>query len=894
MADEVLQGVIEIRNLAREGLEDFRRDSRETREFFERQFSEIRESVERTEDAIEDAARGSRSFFSTVTSLASRAANVVTGFATAFLAVQSALRSIVSVISTGFRAGFRFVEQTLRTSINLAQAFLQELDEIGGGLDRAAKISQRFGVSIDAYRELSFAAKQAGLEQRTFELALQRMTRRLGEVARMGRGEALPAIEALGLTIDEFAGLEPDQQFEKLAGALSEVRDESERLALGFKFFDTEGAAVLQLVDLGVPAIRSLRREFRDLNSSLSELQIGEVTRLRDEISAIQTAFRGLKEQIVVDIAPALADLAGSLRDAFVRNRPEIVGVIRGIPAAARVAFEFIRDNGAFVFGQLSKAILEVLAFTFESGADLMVAAFDGGLAILEDRFKTRFERIRNLGRAIFPSLFPETEFERIQRVLGQVESTVDEIARSTNFTGPGSGVVGPGGPSQGSAAAAARRMPVVAIDDEGTRRAFRVIRDEHGRTVQLIEQATGTATAEVIEVVRNAEGQIKQFVSSVSGEIGAGLGGQLGSIGERLRVSVGENLDEMLAGLREIGREAGASGKSIEGAWMDIRDAIDAAVARERAIADALGIMDAHIALMNEEWRDFDETAGRIAEKTLEIKRNVLETPAPGEGGGTRPVRQQGTTFAEGVAEGAGQVREEFSAFNRGVSLVQESVNGLANTLENSLFNAAVNGFRRMSDAAKAFGRDLLRLTAQILLRQAIGAIVGQVFGGGGQQVKQGGETFELQPGTYTPVGEAARGGMFAGPMRPIGHPHPMPLKRMAAGGLNIVDRPTLFEVGDGDRAEAIVPLPDNRSIPVSLRMEQRRAPQTSGRDAQPITVQDNSQVSVVVHVPASPSMAGGSRKAIARAVGEEVRLVISQERSVQRLIQQVAGNAR
>ena len=56
------------------------------------------------------------------------------------------------------------------------------------------------------------------------------------------------------------------------------------------------------------------------------------------------------------------------------------------------------------------------------------------------------------------------------------------------------------------------------------------------------------------------------------------------------------------------------------------------------------------------------------------------------------------------------------------------------------------------------------------------------------------------------------ALGGIFEGGF--------IPVKKFSAGG--IVDRPTIGIVGEGRYNEAVVPLPDGRSIPVILRQPQ------------------------------------------------------------------------
>ncbi len=99
-----------------------------------------------------------------------------------------------------------------------------------------------------------------------------------------------------------------------------------------------------------------------------------------------------------------------------------------------------------------------------------------------------------------------------------------------------------------------------------------------------------------------------------------------------------------------------------------------------------------------------------------------------------------------------------------------------------------------------------------QMLVFQAISAALGGLgFGntmlGGGGLAKGG--TITGGTGGFVPL---ANGGVLQG-----GLGRAMPMKGYATGG-PIVDRPHIALIGEGDHNEAVVPLPDGRSIPVQM----------------------------------------------------------------------------
>ena len=55
--------------------------------------------------------------------------------------------------------------------------------------DKIGKVSSKLGISTDALQKFRFGAEQSGIQVNTFDMAIQRMTRRVAE-ARNGTGEA--------------------------------------------------------------------------------------------------------------------------------------------------------------------------------------------------------------------------------------------------------------------------------------------------------------------------------------------------------------------------------------------------------------------------------------------------------------------------------------------------------------------------------------------------------------------------------------------------------------------------------------------------------------------------------------------------------------------------------
>ncbi len=188
-----------------------------------------------------------------------------------------------------------------------AFSFARQISESIDYADKIQKLSIRLGTSTEALSEYRFVAEQSGVTFDSLAIAWQRQTRRLAEAA-AGSGEAKKALAELGLSAKELKDLKPEQQFEVLAEALNGVESEADRVRLAMKFWDSEGVALLQVVDAGTEGIRAMREESVKTGNSLSRDQVNAAAAAKNAIGQLSLAYRGTAQTLAIEFAPAIAE----------------------------------------------------------------------------------------------------------------------------------------------------------------------------------------------------------------------------------------------------------------------------------------------------------------------------------------------------------------------------------------------------------------------------------------------------------------------------------------------------------------------------------------------------------------------------------------------------------
>jgi len=239
-------------------------------------------------------------------------------------------------------------------------------------IDTLAKVSSKLGIATDELAKLRFAAEQTGVSSETLDMALQRMTRRVAE-AGQGTGEAVKALEELGLSAKDLAAQSPDEVFRQVAGAMEGVDNQSDKLRLAFKLFDSEGAALVNTLAAGTDGLDAMGREAEAAGLAITNDMAKKVEGANDSLNRVSKLTEGFSQQLAVQFAPILAEIGDRL---FGVGSESV-----NMASLAGVAFEKIINAVGFV-GDAFRG-LEIVFLTIKTGVMTLVTAMLAGLDMI-------------------------------------------------------------------------------------------------------------------------------------------------------------------------------------------------------------------------------------------------------------------------------------------------------------------------------------------------------------------------------------------------------------------------------------------------------------------------------------------------------------------------------
>lgn len=175
--------------------------------------------------------------------------------------------------------------------------------------DKLAKMSTQLGISAQALAELEYGAERSGSNVDQLGVALATMQKNLTDATR-GTGEAIIALQELGIQADDLRGMNADQQFRVLADAISRLTDDAQKTNIAMKVFGESGRALIPMLNGGSAGVDEFARRFRMLTGdALNDREIGKVEALKDQFDDITTAIRYNLMKALIALAPHLESL---------------------------------------------------------------------------------------------------------------------------------------------------------------------------------------------------------------------------------------------------------------------------------------------------------------------------------------------------------------------------------------------------------------------------------------------------------------------------------------------------------------------------------------------------------------------------------------------------------
>lgn len=307
-------------------------------------------------------------------------------------------------LQSAMKIGAAAVTAVTGTVTALTGALVGGANEVAMYGDNIDKLSQKMGISSDAFQEWDAVLKHNGS-------SIESMSKGMITLQKKAAANS-DAFEKLGLTQEQVASMSTEDLFAATIEGLQNMGEGAERTALAAELLGGAAKELGPTLNMSAKETEAMKKRVHELGGVMSEDAVKSAAAYKDQLQDMQTAFSGMKRGLLSDFMPSLTTVMGGLTDLF-SGGDGIGKISEGISGLVDKISENtprILEVGTKIILSLGEAITANLPVLLKAGVDAIMTLGTGIVENLPDIIEAGLQVLLALGQGIaenLPELIP-------------------------------------------------------------------------------------------------------------------------------------------------------------------------------------------------------------------------------------------------------------------------------------------------------------------------------------------------------------------------------------------------------------------------------------------------------------------------------------------------------
>ena len=281
----------------------------------------------------------------------------VAGFAGAALAgVTAAVGTLTGAITA---SGEALLDATVAAS------------EYGDNVD---KMSQKMGISAEAYQEWEAVMQHSGTSMETLKASMKTMASQAQKNS--------DAFQALGITEEEVATLSQEDLFGKVIEGLQGMEEGTERTYIASQLLGRGATELGALLNTSAEDTQAMKDRLHELGGVMSDEDVKAAAAFQDSLQDMTTGFEALQRNLVSGFMPSLTSVMDGVSDIFAgdtdKGLENISAGVEGLIGNITDLVPKLLSVGGSLVGTLAQSVLDNLPTLIQVGGEQLVALMEG------------------------------------------------------------------------------------------------------------------------------------------------------------------------------------------------------------------------------------------------------------------------------------------------------------------------------------------------------------------------------------------------------------------------------------------------------------------------------------------------------------------------------------
>ena len=202
----------------------------------------------------------------------------------------------------------------------MGAAVVKSASETASYGDNIDKMSQKMGMSAEAYQEWDAVMQHSGTSMETMKASMKT----LANAAENGNA----AFETLGITEQELATLNQQELFERTIAGLQNMEDGTQRTYVAGQLLGRGATELGALLNTSAEDTQAMRDRVHELGGVMSDEAVKAAAAYQDSLQDMQTAMQGLSRGLTQEFMPGIKTAMDGLTELFTGNTDSGIALI--------------------------------------------------------------------------------------------------------------------------------------------------------------------------------------------------------------------------------------------------------------------------------------------------------------------------------------------------------------------------------------------------------------------------------------------------------------------------------------------------------------------------------------------------------------------------------------
>lgn len=249
--------------------------------------------------------------------------------------------------------------------------------------DNVDKLSQKIGISAEAFQEWDYVFGQNGADISILETGMKTLSSAVADAGN-GSKSAVEKFDKLGLSFEDLGKMSQEDMFGAVLAQLQSMPEGAERTALAADLLGKSAMELGPLLNQTAEDTEALKQQAHDLGAVMSDEAVKDAAAYTDAMDNMSHAVDGAKNQLAGSLLPALTDITNGFAGMIAGSEGAVDQIVSGFEDLATSLTDAIPGVVDLITG-LVESIATVAPQIIQTLADALLSSIPELLPVATD-----------------------------------------------------------------------------------------------------------------------------------------------------------------------------------------------------------------------------------------------------------------------------------------------------------------------------------------------------------------------------------------------------------------------------------------------------------------------------------------------------------------------------